>query len=123
MPIEFRKWIYRADLGRMPEARFVFGDNEQRAGYGGQAKEMRGAPNAIGVVTKWAPTMDLSAFFTDNYLCHSLVLRDLAKVDHALLEGRLVIVPADGIGTGLSQLPQRAPRLNAMIAEFFKSRA
>jgi len=48
-------WIERSMLQADPEARFVFGDNAERWGLGGQAKEMRGEPNAIGVATLWSP--------------------------------------------------------------------
>lgn len=123
MPLIKQKWIYRADLRRNPEWRYVFGDNVQRAGFGGQAKEMRGEPNAIGVATKWKPTMDLSAFFDDGENCRFEVLRDLRKIEAALKEGRVVVVPEDGIGTGLSRLPQRAPKLNAMIQGYFDNAA
>jgi hypothetical protein len=33
-----------------------------------------------------------------------------------LVIGKTVIVPSDGIGTGLSQLPMRAPKLHQFIA-------
>jgi hypothetical protein len=55
MTLIFQEWITRKDLRENPDKRYVFGDNVERRGYGGQAKEMRGEPNAIGVVTKWAP--------------------------------------------------------------------
>jgi hypothetical protein len=35
----------------------------------------------------------------------------------ALAAGRAVVIPADGLGTGLAQLPQRAPRINAWLVE------
>jgi len=46
MPIVFRQWI-------MPF--YAFGTS-RRIGFGGQAKEMRGEPNAISVATKWEPS-------------------------------------------------------------------
>ncbi len=41
-------------------------DSVQRHGLAGQAKEMRGEPNAIGVATKWAPSTNPKAFFDDS---------------------------------------------------------
>ena len=55
MPVIFQKFIYRADLQNNPDVLYVFGDNLVRKGRGGQAKEMRGHPNAVGVATKNTP--------------------------------------------------------------------
>jgi hypothetical protein len=123
MPIELQQWITRQDLRANPDKIYVFGDNVQRSGLGGQAKEMRGEPNAIGVVTKWAPSMVARAFFDDTAACKVLVERDLLVVQRALDRGRTVVVPADGIGTGLSRLPQYAPNLDRFIKEWFRGRA
>ena len=35
-----QKMIYRQDLGENTDILYVFGDNLERYGYGGQAKEM-----------------------------------------------------------------------------------
>ena len=123
MPVERQEWITREDLRANPDKVYVFGDNVERRGYGGQAKEMRGEPNAIGVVTKWAPSMDPKAFFDDTAACRMLVERDLLVVQQALDRGRTVVVPADGIGTGLSRLTRYAPSLDAFIEEWFRIRA
>jgi hypothetical protein len=56
---------------------FLFGDNMQRTGLGGQAKEMRNEPNAFGVPTKWKPTMQDDAFFTDDDFIKFPILRFL----------------------------------------------
>lgn len=116
-------WITRDDLRGNPEAVFVVGDNVERRGYGGQAKEMRGEPNAIGIATKWAPSMSQKAFFDDPVTCRNIVERDLLVVQRALDRGKTVVVPADGIGTGLSCLPLVAPKLNGYIKNWFESRA
>jgi hypothetical protein len=46
------KHITREMVRADPSTVFVFGDNMARNGLAGQAKEMRGEPNAIGVPTK-----------------------------------------------------------------------
>ena len=115
----FVKRITRDMLRAEPEARFVFGDNVARRGLGGQAKEMRGEPNAIGVRTKWQPSKVEGAFFGDYQPTAWLAVEgDLAGVVVELEEGRTVYFPADGIGTGLSQLPTRAPKLHAYITDY-----
>lgn len=64
--IEIRERITRQDLRDEPDKIFLFGDNLKRAGYGGQAKEMRGEKNAVGIPTKKAPNNREESFFTDK---------------------------------------------------------
>jgi hypothetical protein len=123
------KWVIylrrfnREFLKAHPEARFVFGDNTIRQGFGGQAKECRGEPNAIGVATKALPTMDPDAFFADTQANLDVVLEDLREVEAAFKEGRQIYAPADGLGTGLAELPQRAPLIYMIIRRFFEARS
>jgi hypothetical protein len=103
--------ITRDRLRNHPTDVWLFGDNVQRHGLGGMAAEMRGEPNAVGVATKWKPTMNRDAFFSDlGYDDIIDIMRiDLERASNlvALLGGR-IIVPA-GIGQGLAALPSRAP--------------
>ncbi len=91
-----------------PEKLFVFGDNSQRVGYGGQAKEMRGEPNAIGIPTKRYPSMEEDAFYDDEYAIYWALIcgKNITKL---LIFGGTIIWPEEGIGTGLAQLKERAP--------------
>lgn len=114
MPIIFQSHIVRADLKNNPQALYLFGDNESRRGLGGQAKEMRGEPNAIGIRTKRAPDNRADSFWNEgpgNAPSHfiAMVESDFAPVRAALGRNELVIIPADGLGTGLADLPSRAP--------------
>jgi hypothetical protein len=123
--IEYRSWITRDMLQADPEARFVFGDNSKRVGLGGQAASMRGEPNAIGVQTKRAPGMADGDFFSPFSVVGTSdfngIMLDLGGVVRALEEGRTVYVPRDGLGTGLSQLPIRAPAIANLITAFFRA--
>lgn len=116
--IIYQRLIYREDLRANPDVLYVFGDNVERKGFAGQAKEMRGEPNAIGVATKWAPYSDDSAYFSDDQYDQivSIIDNDLGKArilsDYSF---GTIIVPLDGIGTGLSQLPTRAPQIYKYI--------
>ena len=105
--IEMRPWIARADLRAEPAALFIFGDNLARIGLGGQAKAMRGEPNAVGLPTKRSPWV----FFTDKDLGLVMVenLEPLERLRNHLLLGRKLVVPLHGIGTGLAELRQHAP--------------
>ena len=116
-----QKWIMRSDLKNNPHVLYLFGDNLRRVGMGGQAKEMRHEPNACGVATKKEPTSGANVFFTDDEYEENVrnFMIDLRPAfDHAR-SGGIVIVPEDGLGTGLSEMPQRAPKslaaLNALI--------
>lgn len=109
----FQKRIYRKDLRQNPSRLYVFGDNMNKVGFGGQAGEMRGEPNAIGVPTKWKPSMEHLSFFSDDDL-------DLVKpqIDYAfdvmfkhLEKCKSVVIPSDGLGTGLSMLQVHAPQI------------
>lgn len=120
----FLKWIIRDMLRREPDARFVFGDNVDRVGMGGQAGEMRHEQNAIGVATKWHPGGRDADFFSEgDDEARRVINTDIDKVVAALIEGRTVYVPYDGLGTGLSQLPTRAPTLHHHIVNRFAALA
>lgn len=112
-------WITRATVQGDRNTVFVFGDNMEGRGLGGQAKEMRGEPNVIGVPTKWAPERRASAYFSDNDRLNRNVWHAIhqafERMRAALDEGRNVAIPADGLGVGLAELPIRAPKLHAMI--------
>lgn len=117
MPIETVARYERDDLKANRNKLFVFGDNMARKGFGGQAKACRGEPNALGIPTKWLPATSKSSYFCDN---------DIGKVEpeiaHAfkMLEihlqgGGTVVWPADGVGTGLADLPNKAPAIHKYI--------
>ena len=109
----FQKWITRADLQANRSVLYAFGDNEQRWGLGGQAKEMRGEANAIGVATLHSP----GQFWADTDLDRqcAVIDADMAPLADALRAGRLVIFPIDGVGTGLSDLANQAPKTFAHL--------
>ncbi len=114
--------VTRDDLKANPTTLYVFGDNMARRGMGGQAREMRGKPNAVGVPTKWAPTRDSRDYFTDNDYDTNGRIANVLKIAFDRLEAHLrsghnVAIPADGLGTGLAELPTRAPRIHAYIED------
>ena len=119
----YQKIIYRIDVRTNRDVIYLFGDNVARKGRGGQAREMRGEENAIGIATKWFPSMKPMAFFTDERISEQMEIinRDFDPVISHIKSGGTVIVPFDGIGTGLSQMGRYAPltqkRLFAMINE------
>lgn len=113
MPVITQKIIFREDLRANPGVLYVFGDNDMRKGLGGQAAEMRGEPNAVGIRTKWAPSADAGAFFSDDDFDRivEMIDEDLDRVYDHVSRGGLVVFPMDGIGTGLAMLELHAPRV------------
>jgi len=121
MPIKTQKFIKRKDLRDNPDIWYVFGDNIAKEGLGGQAKEMRGEKNAIGIPTKWFPQMSMEAFFYDSqrqkFWPH--MQRAFNRIIVALEHGHTVIFPKDGIGTGLSRMNETAPETFAAMQNLF----
>jgi hypothetical protein len=109
--------IKRRMLRANPDVLFVFGDNLQGAGFGGQAAEMRGEPNAVGIPTKRAPRMTPDAFFSDHDLPEVLqAFEEPFRRLRAHLEGgKDVIMPEAGIGTGFARLEQKAPTIHEAL--------
>lgn len=113
MPLIYQKWITRADLKSNPDKLYVFGDNVKKQGYGGQAREMRGEPNAFGIPTKWHPMMTPKAFFWDHQRNEILTILEPAyqHLIQQLEQGKTIVWPEDNIGTGLSRMNVYAPML------------
>lgn len=89
---------------------YVFGDNVKRRGRGGQAKACRGLPNTIGIRTKYAPGRRKKDYFGQDELTEKLyICEDILVLERVIAEGKFVVFPDDGIGTGMAELPTRAP--------------
>lgn len=114
-----QKFITRADIRAHRERIYVFGDNMRRAGYGGQAAAMRGEPNTKGIPTKRAPGTGPDDFFADADLHDPAVWHAISgafdELEGVILAGCDVVIPADGIGTGLARLQTRAPKIARYI--------
>ena len=104
--------LKREDLKKNPGTLYVFGDNDQRSGLGGQAKEMRGEPNAMGISTKKAPNMDDSAFKSDSQFEENarIITADIDNIIAAWNTGKYNKLLVPPIGVGLAKLSEKAPR-------------
>lgn len=118
MPLIFQKLILRADLKANPQALYVFGDNLARWGLAGQAREMRGQVNSIGLPTKRSPTEFLTN--ADLEVIKSATLEARFIIEERLNHLEVVVWPLDGIGTGLAELGRRAPLIESFYAEFLE---
>jgi hypothetical protein len=109
MPLIFQKVYKRDDARRNPEVLYVFGDNVRRVGLGGQAREMRQEPNAVGVATKVSPYECFGDKPEEIIAQNRIIDIDMKPLFDHLKNGGIVVWPTDGIGTGLAGLPVYAP--------------
>ena len=114
----YQKHIYRQDLRANPNVTYLFGDNTVQEGFAGQAKEMRGEPNAVGIPTKKYPNTYASAYFTDNEF-----ESNKREIDDAFarINTDIVVVPLDGLGTGLAEMPIRCPKTFKYLVDKIKA--
>ena len=103
------------DVKANPNKIYVFGDNTKRVGTGGQA-QIRNNPNAMGIATKLAPSMDETAFMTDKDLDKnkSIIDKDISKIKSTR---KTIVFPKDGLGTGLAKLKEKAPKTYQYLKE------
>jgi hypothetical protein len=109
-------WFKRSTASEERDALFVFGDNLLHIGRRGQAV-VRGLPNAHGIPTKHAPGRLPADYFTDAALGVNRAQMRLA-IELLVVKARKfrrVVLPADGLGTGLAELEKRAPKTYALL--------
>lgn len=109
MPLILQYRIHRQDLRANPDVLYVFGDNSRRIGNGGQAGEMRGEPNAVGIATLYGP----GSYFVEDpqaVIAQNRILdEDFKRPTEHVKKGGILVWPFDGIGTGLAQLQRYSP--------------
>lgn len=116
--IQRLKYITREYVKANPDKLFLFGDNLEHRGFGGQAAAMRGEPNTVGIPTKKKPTRDDDAFLTDDEfeINKSVIEAALSPVFIAVSDNNItLVIPADGLGTGRAELDRRAPQTFAYL--------
>lgn len=107
------KIIKREKIKENPDVLYLFGDNLIRKGLGGQAKEMRGEENTLGIVSKKYPSNNLSSFYTDKdfYSWLEVFSGDIKNLAEKINSGRYKALVIPPIGIGLADLPNKAPRI------------
>ena len=114
----YRGYWSRRDVLNDPTSLYVYGDNDIRQGMGGQAI-IRGLTNTHGIPTKCLPSCDEKSYYTDDdYVAQCIRIAD--AFDELVLRAmryKRVVFSRDGLGTGLSELPERAPRTAAFLAQ------
>ncbi len=99
--------IVRANTDKL----YIFGDNTEGWGKGGQAI-IRDEPNAFGISTKNSP----SEFMSDNNFEANKARID-ADIEAIKTDGRPIVFPEDGIGTGRADLKNKAPKTYEYLIE------
>ena len=115
-----RQVLYMSHIAReyvrnYPDCIFLFGDNLKGRGYGGQAAEIRGEPNAIGIPTKRYPAMEEGACFKPEDFDTIKPIVD--RIFESIPKDKTVVIPTSGIGTGLAMLPEKCPALYEYIKQ------
>ena len=97
-----------ADVKANSNKIYIFGDNVIEKGKGGQAI-IRDEENAFGIPTKVLPDTTPNSYFSDNkYEANiSQIDRAIEKIKN---DGRPLVFPKDGLGTGLAKLKEKAPQ-------------
>jgi hypothetical protein len=98
------------DVMKSSHKYFVFGDNCERWGKGGQAI-IRDLKNTIGIRTKKKPDNFSTSFLTDDeYNTNSkLILEDILVIKEKNLLDEDIVVSKNGYGTGLAKMSERSP--------------
>ncbi|AUL79482.3 hypothetical protein QJ857_gp0677 [Tupanvirus soda lake] len=107
-----------ADVKKFPNALFVYGDNNVQKGKGGQAI-IRDLPNTIGIPTKKYPSNHPTSFYTDYEFDDNI--KRINNAINAIIQKaetyKYVVLPRDGFGTGLAQLPTKAPQTYSYLVK------
>lgn len=116
-------WYNIGMLSANPKKLYVFGDNTIRAGRGGQAT-IRDCFNAIGVATKRLPSTGDGAYYADTQSDYKALTNDLFNLSKVMdspeYQDWTLVFPKDGLGTGLSEMPQRSPFLFDVMSKYLK---
>lgn len=122
MKVTRQNFITRMDIKMNPDKLYVFGDNIERTGYGGQAAEMRGELNSFGIATKVPPrSQDRREYFDDaNHYHWCVVKEEFECLKRFAVNYKEIVIPEMGIGKGLARLDIYAPRILQFIENKFK---
>lgn len=106
------------DVKTRPNMLFIFDDNLLHEGKDGQAI-IRDEHNTFGIPTKKAPTMEDSAFFTDDeYDDNTNIFKEhIIKLIKLSSKYQYIVFPKGGLGTGPADLPKKAPLTYKYLAD------
>jgi len=99
---------------------FIFGDNLEKAGYGGQAAVARSfviCGKAFGIPTKRKPMNTPDSFFSDGEDEAQAIAEAMAEIMMMALDGKHVVF-FPGIGEGYARMAEKSPNLLRTIKTF-----
>lgn len=101
------------DIRNNKNSLFIYGDNDIHVGTKGQAV-IRNEFNTAGIPTKKTPASYSFAYYNDDDYernCANITkaIADIKK-KIAIHKYEYLILPEDGLGTGLAKLPEKAPK-------------
>ena len=104
------------DVISNPNCLFVFGDNDRKKGKKGQAI-IRDLDNTVGVPTKKEPNH--TGYYNDNEFDLNKTKIDAAinEIKRRSIDYEFIVLPKDGLGTGLAKLPEKAPKTYQYLIE------
>ena len=115
--VSTKKRIYVKDLKENPDKVYLFGDNLLGKGKKGQAI-IRDEANAFGISTKKKPSTTDDSYFTDDeYDSNVKAIKDAFD---KIPKDKDIVVPMDGLGTGLAKLKEKAPKTFAYLQSAIK---
>ena len=99
-----------------PNYLYIFGDNLTKMGRGGQAI-IRFCKNSFGIPTKKLPSQYEQSYFTDKeYEVNISLIKDV--IENIPTNYEAIVFPEDGLGTGLAELPKRAPKTYQFLVTY-----
>jgi len=124
MIIKQKEWFSIKQCIDNPKNLYIFGDNTLRVGKGGQA-QIRDCINSFGICTKVLPEMTDESFFNDVIEHLEIIEKDIFNLKEVIKNNNYekIIFPCDGLGSGLSDMPNKCPllyrRMNRLIKKNF----
>jgi len=116
----FRGYWKVSDVRENVNYIFVYGDNDVQCGTGGQAI-IRHEKNTHGIPTKKCPNNKESSFYNDGEFTENktkiknAIKMLLDRLENGDYSG--IFLPENGLGTGLADLPKRAPKTFKFLNE------
>jgi hypothetical protein len=122
MPVIMQEVVRRADARRNPGVLYVFGDNVARRGMGGQARELRGEVNSVGIRTKYTPGEHYFVEAPAEIVAQKRMIdEDMAVLFKHVNGGGIVVWPGRGVGTGMAKMDIHAPTTFDYLTSKFKA--
>jgi hypothetical protein len=127
--IYFDKFWNINDTIKYKDYLFIFGDNDKKIGNKGQACIRNTfVKNTAGIPTKKEPNFNLHSYYNDNELelNKEKINNAIDIIIHRLKNEKFIgiIMPKNGLGTGLADLQNKAPLtfkyLNSAIDKLIK---